>query len=241
MVALLVGSSAEAEGRSMFEVAVVKPSVPNSGVGVDFRLSPGGRLIATNISLRLLIREAYGVRGDQIFGAPAWFDTSRYDIGAKAEGNPSRELVMVMLQALLEDKFKLRIHRERKNSDLYAIVIARGGPKLKPAAKDEVPFLRTSRAEPAEQAALSYVLTGQRVSMGALADRLSSILSRPVLDRTGLNGEYDLKLEFAADDHQTDTAPSMFAAIRRLGLKLIATKGEVDVLAVTYAEKLADQ
>src|SRR5512142_1191498 len=96
-----------------FEVASVKPADPRQSA-VDFVISPGGRLKATNLTLAEMIRESYHVKYYQLSGGPAWLDTARFHIDAKAAGDPSREQMLAMLRALLEDRFQLRVRRESR-------------------------------------------------------------------------------------------------------------------------------
>ncbi|HWC99597.1 MAG TPA: TIGR03435 family protein [Candidatus Sulfopaludibacter sp.] len=122
-----------------FDVASVKPVTSAAGdrQPIDFRVQPGGRLTITNLRLKVIIREAFGVKDYQIAGGPAWMDTDRFDIAAKAEGDPTRQQMMTMLQALLADRFHLMVHRETKEGNIYALAVAKNGPKFKPSSADE--------------------------------------------------------------------------------------------------------
>lgn len=222
-----------------FDVASVKPVTSASGdrEPIDFRVQPGGRLIITNLRFNVIIREAFGVKGYQIAGGPAWMDTDRFDITAKAEGDPTRKQMMTMLQALLADRFHLMVHRETKEANVYSLVVAKNGPKFKHSTADET-YIRLYRNTPVDQPGVSYTIGAQKASMALFAERLGAMeLGRPVLDHTGLDGEFDFKVEYATNDNP-DVGASIFTAIQeQLGLKLEATKGLLEILVIDHVEK----
>jgi uncharacterized protein (TIGR03435 family) len=212
-----------------FEVATIKPSDPEARVPIDLRVLPGGTLTVTGYTLKLLIHDAYGLKYNQMSGGPAWTDTDRFDIAAKAEGDPDHDQMMRMLQTLLADRFQLKVHREAKEGAVYALVAAKGGPKLQPAKTGEESFLRFYR---------TGVVTGQNTTMSLLADRLNDFdFGRPVLDRTGLKGNFDFKFEYGPDETKPDSGPSIFTALQELGLKLESQRGPVEVLVIDRATK----
>ena len=220
-----------------FDVASVKPVPPMAREPIDFQTQPGGRLRITNLTLKIMVREAFGVMNDQIAGGPPWFDTDRFDVMAKAEDDPGRKQMMAMLQGLLTERFQLKVHWEEKKGHIYALVAAKGGPKLKPSTADRS-YVSLSRNTPTDQVGVSYTIRGQKASMALFAERLGKMeLGHPVLDRTGLQGEFDFKLDYGTADNQ-DAEPSIFTAIQeQLGLKLEATKGPVETLVIDHAEK----
>jgi uncharacterized protein (TIGR03435 family) len=130
----LFGQSAAAPPA--FDVASVKPSDPTSRRGSDLRVLPGGRFEVANLNLNVIVMEAFKVKGYQISGAPGWLNTDQFDIVAKSDGNPSRERMMEMVQTLLADRFKLKTRRESREGDVYALTVAKGGPKLQPPTGD---------------------------------------------------------------------------------------------------------
>jgi uncharacterized protein (TIGR03435 family) len=236
LFAVAVFTSLALPAQPAFDVASVKPAGPDNR-GADFRVYPGGRLRITNLNLDLIIREAYAVKPYQIAGGPAWLKTDRFDIDAKTEGDPSRRQMMAMLQTLLADRFQLKVHRETREDNDYALVTAKGGPKLTPSTADES-YVRLYRNTPVDQTGVDYTIAGQKASLALIAERLGDMeLGRPVLDRTGIKGEFDFKLRYAIDDNP-DTGPSIFAAIQeQLGLKLEAAKGPVEILVIDKVEK----
>jgi uncharacterized protein (TIGR03435 family) len=186
----------------------------------------------------MLIRQVYGVAPYQISSGPGWLDDDRYDIDAKAQGDPSREQMMATLQTLLADRFKLEVHRETREGPVFALTVAKNGAKLKQPKDGEESFIRNGRTGPLDKDAATSILYGQKASMPAFIEQLSRQLGRPVLDRTGITSDFDFRLEFAAGDAPTDAGPSIFAAIQeQLGLKLEAAKGPVEILVVDHAEK----
>lgn len=238
-----------------FDVASIKPN--NSGDNhLQVRVAPGGRLTAANAPLRLLITAAYQVQDFELSGGPAWLDSARFDIEARGPGNPTGDQVMQMLQTLLADRFGLRMHKETRELPVYALLIAKNGPRLEPPRDDcfdptaGVPP-PASDARPCGGFANSpNQMLGARVTMGRLAAALSRRLRRPVVDKTGLGGVYNITLEWTPDETQPSPAPtdpsppaadnsgSIFTALQeQLGLRLESQKGPVEILVIDHAER----
>jgi uncharacterized protein (TIGR03435 family) len=238
-----------------FEVASVTPSNPDAIGG--FMTLPGkgvvsDHFIERNIALMKIIRAAYGIPFEaadaRILGAPGWLNSEKYDINAKIDGSAVEELKKLsqdqrtlaqeqMLQALLTDRFRLIVHRETKELPIYTLALTKGGAKLQAARPDEA-------------GAISYgpgLITGEAKSTGNLAQLLSVFVARPVVDKTGLAGNYDFKLKWAPGDGQAvsagaspqDSEPfSVFTAIQeQLGLKLVSAKGPVQVIVIDHVER----
>jgi uncharacterized protein (TIGR03435 family) len=224
--------------RLAFEVASVKPADPDSRRGLDFRTAPGGSLTVTNLTLQALIQEAFGVKRYQIAGGPKWMDSDRFDIAAKAAGDPDRKQMMAMLRTLLEDRFQMNVGWETREGNVYALVVAKNGPKLKEPTSGDQSFIRLARYDPPERPTLTYVLYGQKTSMPLLVENLAGQLSTPVFDSTGIKRNFDFRLEFVYDDTQPDSGPSILGAIQdQLGLKLEPAKGPVETLVIERAGK----
>jgi bla regulator protein blaR1 len=245
----LVRGQPQSTPRPAFEVASIKPGDPNSQM---FRVGimPGGRFAANNASLKLLIQTAYDVRSHQISGGPNWLDSAKYDVEAKPDnatpipagpaGGPQMRL---LLQSLLEERFKLRLHRESREEPVYELVVAGGGPRMKQAAdslKQPQRGLRMGRGQ----------LTGTAAPISILINQISQQLGRSVIDKTGLTGQYDFELKWTPEFNQSQASPadpgpqpdlggpSIFTAIQeQLGLKLESTKGPVEVIVIDSAEK----
>lgn len=234
---------------SAFTVASIKPN-RSSDERFMLRFLPGGGLTATGVTLKMLMMNAYEIAGYQIAGAPAWLGTERWDIEAKTDsvhGALKRDELDTMLLRLLQDRFQLKTHRQMKKLPAYALVVAKGGPKLKPHPADH--------ARPQERFGFGAA-SGSNVAIPELARQLSLGLGRPVLDRTGLAGGYDFTLEWtpapgdftpaaiglpprAGPPHPADPdRPSIFTAIEeQLGLRLKSTKAPVDILVIDQVDR----
>ncbi|MDE3166460.1 MAG: TIGR03435 family protein [Acidobacteriota bacterium] len=218
-----------------FEVASVRPAGPDQR-SVDFVLSPGGRLKAVNVTLAQMVREAYQVKYYQVAGGPGWMDNARFNIEAKAAGEPGRQEMMAMLRTLLIERFRLQARREMREGNVFELVLGKGGPKLTLSTAGRS-YIHTIRNTPLELPGVSYTLDGRKASMALLADELKGWVQRPVFDRTGITGEYDFQIEFAIEGH-LDAGPSLFTALQeQLRLKLQAAKGPIETLVIEKAEK----
>jgi uncharacterized protein (TIGR03435 family) len=197
-----------------------------------------------NVSAEDLIQLAYGIPKSRIVGAPSWLDSTTFDINAKAD--PSIEAQMhslpseqgrlwkqQMVQALLVDRFQLKTHQETRQLPVYALVIAnpKTGPKFKPSEANGT-TIDTGRSR--------IHVQGSDHTVTLLARALAESLGRVVLDKTGLDGRYDLTLKWTPDDASAttttpapDAPPDIFTAIQeQLGLKLEPTKGPVPILVI---------
>jgi uncharacterized protein (TIGR03435 family) len=230
-----------------FEVATIKPGNPGDRRKM-FGIMPGGRFSASNVTARELILFAYDLKEQQLSGGPGWANSDTWDLVAKPEstGSPDQinpEQIKIMMRALLTDRFQLTLKRDSKELSVYNLVVAKNGPKMT-GSKDADRAKRNVRMGRGQ-------VEGQQMSMQMLADVLSRVSGRPILDKTGLTGTYDLKLEWTpdvtdgpikvnpAEPPPSDTSgPSLFTAIQeQLGLKLEAQKAPVDVYIVERVEK----
>jgi uncharacterized protein (TIGR03435 family) len=277
----LARAQSGAKGRLEFEVASVRPSNPNArDAGFKTKDGKGGGGLAPTLShgrfgysdtLFGMIVRAYGIKGCRpamqancplLSGGPNWIKQDRYDVQAKIpEGAPEYTFqqffsgqapqVQVMLQSLLVERFSLKVHREKREMPVYALAVAKKGPKLKKSGAVEGVQLpdgnviegRGLAFRPAVQPDGERLISGtaKNESMQELAEIFSSILGRPVLDRTGLKGEFDFHLQYAADGDEPLSSlggPELFTALQeQAGLKLEATKAPVEVLVIDHAEK----
>jgi uncharacterized protein (TIGR03435 family) len=233
-------------------------------MGVGYR--PGGRLVAGNAPLTMLIQRAYAVQGFQVVGGPVWINTDGYDIEAKPQSKNDQKGMWLMLQTLLADRFKLVMHRETRNLPVFDLQAARNGPKLAPAAGGCSEALTTlpERGQPRPappcgpgllKSGTGLAMEGISVPMPAFAKMLSTLMGREVIDKTGFTGRFGLHLEFAMDDalvglpnrvganpsgEPADSAgrASIRTALQeQLGLKLQASTGPVDVLVIDHVER----
>lgn len=223
------------DARPAFEVASVKPDT--SRTGVDRIVRNDGSWIIDNVSLKRLIGMAYGVAEgrDYLFKGPDWLDSEDFDISARFPLGTSDSQVLLMLQRLLDERFKLKLHRESREFSAYALVVDKRGSKL----------LATASPGPYRFSVRAGHAVGASLSMAQFADRLSRQVDRQVIDFTGLTGQYDLTLDFKPETESAqspDTGsdrPSIFSALpEQLGLRLEPRRVALDVLVVDAAAKV---
>jgi bla regulator protein BlaR1 len=261
-----------------FETSSIKPCSDRPGFmrGAGFSASDGklntGCIALADVDGTGLIQRAYvrfagglphfwtGVV--PITGAPDWIHAELFDIEARAEGNPTEEMMQgPMLQTLLEDRFKLKVHRETREVPVYALTLEQGGSGLKPFAEgscipppSKIPFPELA---PGQQyckfrvGAKPPLLDAQGANLTALAHLLDLVLDRPVIDKTGTTQKFDIHLEFAPDattprflpggdlafPGAATTAPPIFSALHQLGLKLEPTNGPREFLVIDHVER----
>jgi uncharacterized protein (TIGR03435 family) len=249
--------SAQQSAAQAFTAAIVKPHDPKLECsGSD--LLPGGRFVETCWPLKQLIQEAYDVLPDQLEGGPAWASTELWDITAKAEGIAGQiplERLRVMLGHLLSDQFLLALRSETKILPVFALVGKRKGrpPDAAFARNAGAPFQFDVQPMAGRPGA---TLICRKVKMAQLASWLKVFLfaGRPVVDKTGLAGEYDFTLHWAPDPQATagiekDAVPApnasgqaLQAALRtQLGLRLESQKAPVTMFLIEHAERPSGQ
>ena len=266
-----------------FDVAAIKPGGPGGGGGKSKDGGGGGgprsgvdhkRFNYTGTLMGLIVK-AYGLNGCGLTGekencllltgGPAWANTDRFDIQAKMPDDaPEYTFVQfldgqapqlqLMLQALLADRFNLKIHREIKQVPVYALTVGKNGPKLKAAAGEMIQskdgtftknrsLLVTFARDPNgdfSQTRMQMLVRNR--SIQELVNVLSNVMDRPVLNRTELQGEFDFTIEYERDPDEPGIAgslgPTMLAAFQeQLGLKFEATKGPVEAIVIDHVEK----
>jgi uncharacterized protein (TIGR03435 family) len=245
-----------------FEVASVKPD-SSGGLNFSIRIVPGG-LRGFNAPLRGLITAAYQIPDSKLSGGPAWVDSARFDIEAKAHldpAEPTEDQISQMLQKLLADRFQLKLHKETKDLPVYELLIAKNGPKLDPPRGKGcfdphagVPPPTPGPGEPPVRPCGGFngnpgQLLGAKVPMWRFAMNLSRVLGRNVVNKTGLEGPYDITLRWSPNETLGSPAltepppadnagPSLFTAIQeQLGLQLKSARGPVEFLVIDHAEK----
>ncbi len=230
-----------------FEVATLKPSKPEEQ-GKAF-LVRGNRFRTINTTLSEMMSFAYGIHAKQVVGAPAWFDTEKFDLDAKPEGEgaPNDAQWKGMVQKLLVERLQLKFHHDKKELSVYVLAVAKSGPKLTKSEGDPngLPGL-FFRGRPGD-------LVVHNATMADFTGLLqNAVLDRPVLDKTEIPARWDFTLNWTPDDSQfggmaakipppTDGAavpPGLYTAIQeQIGLKLDATKAPAEVFVVDHIEK----
>jgi uncharacterized protein (TIGR03435 family) len=230
----LLAVTLSAQPQPAYVVASIKPNT--SGSSNSSSRGSQGQVVFTNQSLKRLIERAYNVKPFQVTG-PEWMENARFDIVAKYPPDTKDDDRSLMLRALLEDRFKLAVHRESKEMPGYALVVAKRGPKLKRAQPRDGSDTNTTGSR-------LRTLTAKNTSMAALADLISRNLSEIVVDRTGLEGAYDFELRWTNDDQNSssadaDAAPSLFTALQEaLGLRLQPQKVPTEIIVVDHVERV---
>lgn len=234
--------------QDSFEVVSIKP-VAATDNRIMIRQAPGGRFSANGANVRMLIGMAYEVRDFQISGGPSWISDDRFAIEAKADTEADRiprEQFQKMLRNMLADRFGLKVHEEEKEGSVYHLVAAKGGPKMQ-ENKDSGPGNRMFRMGRGE-------INANGIPMTEFARTLSQMLGRTVINKTGLEGNYDVALQWTPEPGQgamfgiapppgsappvDAQGPTIFTALEeKLGLKLEAAKGPVKMLVIDSVAK----
>jgi uncharacterized protein (TIGR03435 family) len=230
-IVVLLGQDKPA--RLTFEVSAIHPSKPGEIAGGIKALPAGQGYTAQNVPVRLMISLMYKVPARQIKGGPSWIDDERFNVDARADHAYNLDDLHTMYQNLLADEFQLKFHRETREGPVYALTIDKDGLKMKPNDSPQdfnIPVI--SRANGA---------TGKRVPMEYLSWWLGAVVlqqeERPVVDKTGLKGNYDFELSLAENP---DDRPPMGESIRRqLGLELKPEKGPVEFFVIDHVERPA--
>jgi uncharacterized protein (TIGR03435 family) len=271
------------QSRPSFEVASVKPNTSGEP-RVMIRTEPGGRFTAVNVPLRVLIRNAYGIPEDsRIVDAPGWIDSARFDIVAKPPDGTAALIpggavspMNLMLQSLLEDRFRLSIRKDTRELPMLVLAFAGSGrtpgPKLRRTSVDcaEIlaklypppgsgpapppPAVAPGDAPPCGSSGGPGRIVAQGMTMTQLASNLAGRVRQVVVDKTGLEGQFDVELDWTPDQFQgagplgglpgaaaatvSGTGVSIYTAVQeQLGLTLQSTRGPVDVLVIERVEQ----
>lgn len=227
-----------------YEVATIKLSKP--GNWGKARTQVNGEFLSSEMTIRATVCMIYRKFDFQIVGGPAWFASDRYDIEAKPDNALEEriqklnvlqrgDLVNRMLQELLADRLKLKVHRETRQLPIFALVVSKGGPKMEEAKPGNAYSLTVSNGR----------LIAKAISMDKLADQLTAMTHHVVANRTGLQGIYDFTLQYANDvaspedvPSAAESSPSIYTALQeQLGLKAESTKGPAEVLVIDHVER----
>jgi len=210
-----------------FEVASIR-AVPHGQEGLT-NVGPyeGGHLVVKNGTLEFLIGMAYSVPPWNLLGKPEWLGVRQYDVSAKSEGDGglTYKTMKPLLQQLLQQRFHLVVHRETKERPGYALVVAKGGVKLKPGKEGGPGYIMPNG------------IGSPSIKLADLATMLAVPAGKPVADRTGMAGVYEVDLHFAPEAATDSTLPSLFTALEeQMGLKLVSQKVPVEVLVIDHVE-----
>jgi uncharacterized protein (TIGR03435 family) len=230
-----------------FEVASIapcKPGTPEPGeerMGLVQFTYPGGRFNAKATSLKFLLEWAYGILPSQHSDGPSWMENDRYDIVAKAGGNVTNAQMKLMTRTLLAERFKLKFHRETKEVPVIVITLGKTAPKLFPPQEAEKYSIRMEPQMGPDRKIVSWHVVATRFSFAQLNETFSRQLERVIVNRTGMEGDFDFTLDMRMDENQPNPLdPSIIIAAMRdqLGLIVKSQKAPVDFLVIDSAEKV---
>jgi uncharacterized protein (TIGR03435 family) len=235
-----------AAGPAGFDVVSVRRNNTSSTFAANPPLR-GGRLKWANVTLSEMLTVAYPVDLLHIRGGPGWADEENYDVEAiSTESSVSDQRYRQMVQAMLADRFQLTTHFEQRQETVYYLSIDKKGLRLKKTTDGTcVPVTPDKPLPPADRACGRYPVTqrqhfeGIGMKMAKLAEVLTFVVGSPVIDRTGLAGMFDVRLDYAPpDDPSLDGPPSIFTALPdQLGLRLEPAKGPVNVLVIDHVAR----
>ncbi len=226
-VFLLSTAFAQTARAPAFDAATIKLNTAMDQPMGDYK---NGRVIIHNMSIRSFVAGAYHVPDDHVFG-PDWLNSVHLDVSAKTDASTSEDDSRLMLRTLLEEKLRLKVHTETRTQTVYALKVARSGPKFA-AAKDDSGH---------RQGCASYrPIRCYNVSVGSLVNALYQVaqsqLDLPVQDMTELKGRYDFELSIEPDAG-SDRGSVFYALQDQLGLKLEAVKQPIDAIVVDHVER----
>jgi uncharacterized protein (TIGR03435 family) len=218
-----------------FEVVSIRPYVSQgdpANESTDTRVLPGGRFAGRNVGILKLIRNSFLVEDSRISGLPGWAGSETYNIDARTTGGVeiTWDNISQLVRTILESRFQLRFHRETKEIGVYSLESSKGESAMKAHAGNEPPAMSVNSQ--------SGVVTVRctNVSLQDLAGVLSRQTGRPVIDNTGVAGKFDFDLQWSSEQ-APEPGPSVFAALRALGLRLVAAKGPAEFIVVDHIER----
>jgi bla regulator protein blaR1 len=249
-----------------FEVASIKPNKSGSMM-IRMQFTPDGVSI-TGLPLHMLLRQTFGISNDRLLGEPGWTSTARYDIQAKVDAADAPKLEHLtfqqkwkMMQPLMEERFAMKFHHEIRRLTVYALVVAKDGPRLKEAVPGDTYPNGFKGPDGKSGGGMRFGagdLTAQAIPIPSLVQQLSFQLGATVVDKTNLTGKYDFTLHWSPDEQsgammplppgaappgsgppppKENPGPSLFTALQeQLGLKLEAQKEPVDVIVIDHIE-----
>jgi uncharacterized protein (TIGR03435 family) len=258
LAVLLIAEAHARQKNPSFEVASIKRSAPDAA-GTSWGTQPGGRWAMRNMAVSVMIREAYPTPARDLVGAPAWVTSERYDVNAKADGNPTRDEIRLMLRTMLAERFKLAVHQDTREQPVYALVIARSDGRTRPGlvrSTTDCDAVTAARREgrtvdaPAPANGISpcswnasfgpdgVVVRFAGLPLSRLAESVGQPDGRVVIDRSGLPGGYEFTLTYSENPTPGDGKATLFTALEeQLGLKLIPDRVPLTTLVVDQIER----
>ncbi|WP_263378121.1 TIGR03435 family protein [Granulicella paludicola] len=235
-----------ADANPTFEVATVKPSKPDAQ-GWGIQVIPGGRFRTLNTTLLDLIKFSYDLQDKQVVEAPAWVATDKFDVSAQPDipGLPNERQLKNMVQKLLTDRFQLKFHDDKRELSAYVLRVSKDGPKIKKSeSQDGLPGYGFR--------GLGILSVNNSDMDGFCRMMQASVLDRPVVNQTALEGRWSFLLKWTPDESQfggkmkmpepaADAPPPLFTAMpEQLGLKLDAEKAQVKTMVIDHVDKPSD-
>jgi uncharacterized protein (TIGR03435 family) len=228
-----------------FEVATIKPSDPEACCARTFGRN-GRHFQTTNTNLKYLIQWAWNLQAKQVAGGPPWMDEIRFNLSGVMDGTgtPNDHQWKIAVRHLLIGRFQIELHHEAREMPAFVLTVSKGGPKLTPGDGDT-----KAHQNMGFSGGVGETMHGRGVN-ASISDFIGElqriVLDRPIVDRTGLTGVYNIQFEFTREDQNSlgmtqlpdNAAPNLFTALdEQLGLKLEGVKAPVDVLVIDKAEK----
>lgn len=241
VLALVFGMTAgvpfcAAQAPPEFEALSIKPYVAAGGAASEenseTRVLPGGRFTGRNVDVMKLIRNAFLVEDQRISGLPGWAKSASWNIDAKTAGGVEIDQTNIsrLMQSILESRFQFQFHRETKFVPVYALQAIKHGEGLKAHTGEGQASMSTNSRDGV------VMVRDVKVTLADFAGTLTRQVGRPVIDGTGISGEFDIELEWSPDQSATDR-PSVFTALQSIGLRLVPTRGPAEFIVVDRVEK----
>jgi uncharacterized protein (TIGR03435 family) len=261
ILAVPLASQTPPAQKPSFEVASVKPDNSGSGSSRTSSNSDTGYFRASNVTLRSLIASGFRLFDFQLVGGPDWINTAKFDIEARAEsgaippptatpdaGNRP-DVMALMIQSLLEERFQLRVHLETRDLPVFLLTVAKNGPRLQSTVEGRAgPGGLSPGSSRTNLGPAGGEIRGSGIRIAKLMEMLAGRVGRPIIDKTNLTGAYDFSLKWSSAPGPSATAgndpanelsgPSIFTALQeQLGLRLESAKGPVEVLVIDHVER----
>ena len=231
-----------------FEVASITPCKPGTPeppgehAGMVQFTFPGGRFTARATTVKFLLEWAYDIQPSQHAGGPDWLKADRYDIMAKAPGNATDADMKLMARTLLAERFHLQLHRESKVESVVVVGVGKTAPKLFPPKDGEQHSIQITPQMGPDQKPNSFHVVGTRFSLTQLLDTFARQLGSVLINRTGLDGDFDFTIDLTPDEslpNPLDAAHILNAMREQLGLVVKTEKAPVDVIVIDRVEKVS--